>query len=53
MRIKKKPGFWARDYQFKLKGKLTKHLGYGCCTVHNFKWRERWKEALKEVHQDS
>ena len=33
----------------KLKGKLSKDLSCGCCTMHNFKWQERIKEAKKEI----
>lgn len=33
----------------KLKGKKTKMLSCGCCDVQNWKWRERLKEAQREI----
>lgn len=33
----------------KLKGKLSKDLSCGCCTMQNFKWQEKVKEAKKEM----
>ena len=34
--------------QFKLRGKLTKKLGCGCCVVENYKWKHLFKNALKD-----
>lgn len=33
----------------KLNGKLSKMLSCGCCDVQNWTWRERIKEANKEI----
>jgi hypothetical protein len=39
-----------RDFcQVNLKGKITKMLNCGCCVVQSFKWKERIKEAKKEI----
>lgn len=33
----------------KLRGKLQRMLSCGCCVMQNFRPRERWKEAQKEI----
>jgi hypothetical protein len=33
----------------KLKGKLTHSLSCGCCTMQNFKWKEKLKEMNKDI----
>ena len=33
----------------KLNGKLSKLMSCKCCVVTNFTWRERWREAKKEI----
>lgn len=39
-------------WQCKMRGKKTMKLRCGCCVAQNFKWSERWKEAMKEVRKD-
>ena len=36
----------------KLRGKLTKCLSCGCCDLQNWKWRERLKEANREIKEN-
>jgi hypothetical protein len=33
----------------KLRGKREKQLSCGCCTVQDFRWGERVREAMREV----
>ena len=43
-----------RDFaQVNLKGKRTKRLSCGCCEVQNFKWKERIKQAKKEIKNEA
>lgn len=35
----------------KLKGKLEKLLPCKCCVMQNWKWRERVREAIKEMRK--
>ena len=37
----------------KLRGKLTHALSCGCCMMQNFKRRERWKEAAKQIKESN
>ena len=34
----------------KLRGKLSRSMSCGCCVMENWKWRERVKEANKEIY---
>jgi hypothetical protein len=41
-----------RDFaQVNMKGKRTIRLACGCCEAQNFKWRERVREAKKEIKE--
>lgn len=43
----------VRDFaQAKMRGKKTMRLACGCCEAQNFKWRERLKEAKKEIKNE-
>ena len=33
----------------KLRGKRQLLLSCGCCVLQNFKWKERWKNAEREI----
>lgn len=39
--------------QFNLKGKLFKSLRCGCCEIIDFRWRERIKQAEKEMRNSN
>lgn len=43
-----------RDFcQHNLKGKLTKLLSCKCCMIQNFKWKEKVKQANKEIKNET
>lgn len=42
-----------RDFaQVKMRGKKYKKLPCGCCEVQDFRWRERIKQAKKEIKEE-
>lgn len=49
----KSPVFGARAGNVKLRGKKTKLMSCKCCHMINCKWEYRFKQAEKEIKENS